>query len=60
MLAAEDGGEIELLLHGRLHSPVGLDLGGDDEAAIALAVAAEIQRTRHARTAGSCRLGGGG
>ena len=31
-------------LHGRLHAPVGLDLGGHGGEAVALAIAAELQR----------------
>ena len=34
-----------------LHSPVGLDLGGDGPAAVALSVVAEIQAHLHGRTA---------
>ncbi|HEX2099748.1 MAG TPA: XdhC family protein [Candidatus Synoicihabitans sp.] len=35
----------------RLHAPVGLDLGGDGPAAVALAIVAEIQAVLHARNA---------
>lgn len=36
---------------GRIHAPMGLDLGGDTPPEIALAILAEIQQTRH-RTSG--------
>lgn len=45
-LAAEIAGEIGLTVEeclARLHSPVGLDLGGHSPAAIALSIAAELQ-----------------
>jgi len=35
-------------LHGRLHAPVGLSLGGEGPEAIALAIVAELQRHFHA------------
>jgi xanthine dehydrogenase accessory factor len=38
-------------LQPRLHSPVGLDLGGRGAEAIALSIAAQLQAWRHARTA---------
>jgi xanthine/CO dehydrogenase XdhC/CoxF family maturation factor len=34
----------------RLHSPVGLDLGGGDPAAVALSIVAEIQAVLHGRS----------
>jgi xanthine/CO dehydrogenase XdhC/CoxF family maturation factor len=51
----------------RLHAPMGLDLGGNSSAEIALAVIAEIQQGRHrtsglslrtirARHAGLCKI----
>ena len=36
---------------GRVHAPIGLDLGGDSPEAVALAILAEIQATLHRRTA---------
>lgn len=39
----------------RLHAPVGLDLGAEDPAAIALAIAAEIQARFHGAGGGSLR-----
>jgi xanthine/CO dehydrogenase XdhC/CoxF family maturation factor len=34
----------------RLHAPMGLDLGGDTPADVAISVIAEIQQSRHRRT----------
>jgi len=44
-----DLGEGAALLHGRLHAPVGLPLGGRDPQSIALAIAAELQSFFHGR-----------
>ena len=41
--------EITALLLGRLHSPIGLDLGSETPEEIALAIVAEIQARRHRR-----------
>ncbi len=41
---------------GRLFAPVGLDLGADDPAAIALAIVAEVQAFFEGRSGGSLRL----
>lgn len=46
-----DGLDVMPRLAGRLRSPVGLDLGGDNEADIALAIVTQIQRDWHAATA---------
>ncbi len=37
-------------LEGRLHGPIGLDLGGKSPAAVALSILAEVQMVRHGRT----------
>ena len=55
-LAGEDGDDLAEGLGVRLHSPIGLDLGGGSEADIALAVVAEIQKWRHTATGESRRL----
>ncbi len=39
----------------RIHNPIGLDLGGDTPAEIALSIVAEIQAVLHCRTAQSLR-----
>ena len=39
----------QTLLHSRLHSPIGLDLGSETPEEIALAIVAEIQAIRHER-----------
>jgi xanthine dehydrogenase accessory factor len=43
-LLAEIGADCSDRLHSRLHAPVGLALGGDGAEAIALAIAAQLQR----------------
>jgi len=43
-LLARLGDEARAALHGRLHAPVGLRLGGDGPEAIAIAIAAELQQ----------------
>lgn len=55
-LLAELGAAAELL-RGRLHSPVGLDIGADSPETIALAVLAEVQASLHAarRSVGGTR-----
>ena len=40
---------------GKLHAPIGLDLGGEDPASIALAAVAEIEAVMHGRPGGSLR-----
>jgi len=44
----------------RIHTPVGLDLGGRSPQEIALAVVAEMVAARHGKPAGSLRGGAGG
>jgi xanthine dehydrogenase accessory factor len=44
-LLAEIGEDVAARLHGRLHAPVGLPLGGEGAEAIAIAIAAELQQT---------------
>ena len=46
-------GSSAALLQGRLRAPVGLNLGGRDEAGVALSIAAELQAFFAARKAGS-------
>jgi len=41
------------------HAPAGLDLGGDEPAAVALAIAGEAQAVLAGRRGGSLRAGGG-
>ncbi len=48
-----DIGDVAARLAGRLHAPVGLDLGGEGPAAIALAVIAEVQAVLHGRDGAS-------
>jgi xanthine dehydrogenase accessory factor len=48
------GAKVEALL-GRLHAPMGLDLGGETPADIALAVVAEIQQERYRATGRALR-----
>ena len=43
-LLAQHGGDARRLLEGRLHAPVGLDLGGEGPEIIALSIVAQIQR----------------
>lgn len=61
LLAAlgEDGLLADETLADRLHAPVGLDLGADDPAAIALAIVAEIQAFWGGRPGGSLRARAG-
>jgi xanthine/CO dehydrogenase XdhC/CoxF family maturation factor len=59
-----EGVEFELLARGtpltarqrhKLHAPIGLDLGGEDPASIALSAIAEIEAVMHARPSGFLR-----
>jgi xanthine/CO dehydrogenase XdhC/CoxF family maturation factor len=45
-----DLGEASSLLQGRLHAPIGLQIGGRDPQSIALSIAAELQAVFHGRT----------
>ena len=49
-LLADVGAETAAVFGGRLHAPVGLDLGGRDPASIALAIVAEIQAFLHGKS----------
>ncbi|MEO7520571.1 MAG: XdhC family protein [Gemmatimonas sp.] len=49
------GAPITLAMLQRLHAPIGLDLGGEDPASIALAAIAEIEAVMHRRPGGSLR-----
>jgi xanthine dehydrogenase accessory factor len=50
-LLADLGASVERL-QGRLHAPVGLDLGGEGPAAIALSIIAQLQAILHGRDGG--------
>jgi xanthine dehydrogenase accessory factor len=54
MLAAR-GTPLTARLRHKLHAPIGLDLGGEDPASIALAAIAEIEAVMHARPGGFLR-----
>lgn len=52
---AERGAPITARQRHKLHAPIGLDLGGETPASIALAAVAEIEAVMHARPAGFLR-----
>jgi xanthine/CO dehydrogenase XdhC/CoxF family maturation factor len=52
---AELGTPITARQQRKLHAPIGLDLGGETPASIALAAVAEIEAVMHARPAGFLR-----
>jgi len=52
---AERGAPITARQRRKLHAPIGLDLGGETPASIALAAVAEIEAVMHARPAGFLR-----
>lgn len=49
------GARVHARMKQRVHAPIGLDLGGEDPAAIALAAIAEIEAVMHARPGGYLR-----
>ncbi|HEY0931098.1 MAG TPA: XdhC family protein [Gemmatimonas sp.] len=51
----ESGLEPTARMRRKLHAPIGLDLGGEDPASIALAAIAEIEAVMHARPGGFLR-----
>jgi xanthine dehydrogenase accessory factor len=51
----ESGAPITAAMLQRLHAPIGLDLGGEDPASIALAAIAEIEAVMHGRPGGALR-----
>jgi xanthine/CO dehydrogenase XdhC/CoxF family maturation factor len=52
---AELGSPLTERMRRKLHAPIGLDLGGEDPASIALAAVAEIEAVMHARPGGFLR-----
>lgn len=50
-----DGTPLTPRMTRRLHAPIGLDLGGESPASIALSAIAEIEAVMHARPAGFLR-----